>query len=258
MIAMFAFLIAFIIARIVRGKEYAKDWLFDAFAGLCGIIVIGGVVFAYQLIFVSPQKIFTDQQSSISNLAMASNSLSITVSNLHAKVSDLQEQHQRDSSALEAVAAVTGATNGSFIQNAQLLSDKINDIRSDLKKVDDRLLAPKIYDTIDFSDSNRIAVLQRTNGGPVVFFKLKRMPISGTVEGIFQIGNESQTPAIIAGEQRNVVWMIFANLNSLRRATFSFSYLLNKKSTNLIQHIGVKDGKVEFDHTLLSYSDNKE
>ncbi|HZF01098.1 MAG TPA: hypothetical protein VE344_04310 [Methylomirabilota bacterium] len=34
MIAVLTFLIAFGLARKYRGKEYAKDWLFDAVAGV--------------------------------------------------------------------------------------------------------------------------------------------------------------------------------------------------------------------------------
>lgn len=48
-IAVFTFMVAFIVARIKRGKEYAKDWLFDAFAGIIGVIVVACAVFGYEL-----------------------------------------------------------------------------------------------------------------------------------------------------------------------------------------------------------------
>lgn len=253
MIAALVFLIAFLLARILRGKEYAKDWIFDGFVGLAGIVLVGVCVFVYQLVLVMPQKLDSEQRSSISKLSKVTNSLSASIINLSSQVAALEKQHERDSSALEAVAAVTGATNGTFIQNAEHLMDKVTDIQSELSRINDNLYAPQATESFSLIDTNRVTVFYPTNGGPEVFFKLRGVPLQGTVTGMAQGGTVlGQVPLLINGVFRNVAWIVFPELTGLDKTTFIIFYRIDKNQTNIVHNVWTNKGNLMFDHTHLN------
>jgi len=245
-IALFVFVIAITIARQWRGKDYARDWLNDALIGVCAIVVVGIVVLLLET-FLVPINMISEAQMKLESMTNTVFSLEADKSNLDNQRSVLQTTVDKDDAALRAVGAVTGYTNGTFAQNAELILSKVNQMQIELKSLDDRIFAPKRAETFSLSQTNVVTILLTTNRGPEVFLRLKYPPIPESISGIFQGPNNSQTPLILNGFRENVLWFQFPNLDGLDGAKFVITYSVDAKDTNIIHKVSTNENEIYFD-----------
>jgi hypothetical protein len=253
MIAVAVFAVGFLIARKWRGKDYAQDWFTDAVIGFCSIVLVAIGVFCFEVIFVAPAKIIKESQEQVSDLTNQVNTLQSNNTVLIGETNTLQKQVDGDNSALVAVAAVTGYTNRAFAQNAEDILSKLNKIGGDVQKVKNRLYAAESVEKYKVGNTNHVMVRLSPNQGPSIFFRLKYRPIGGTVQATMQCPTE-QSPLIMNGIDKNVIWSNFPNGEDLNQYEFIFSYLIDTENTNIIDRVYTNNGNLFFDNVAVTIS----
>jgi hypothetical protein len=253
-IAGLAFIIVFFIARKLRGKEYANDWLFDAMAGLSSIILIGVVVFFAEILLFVPSKMMEAQQSQIADLTNAVSSLQTTNASLSEDKIKLQTSLNNDETVLKAVAVVTGTTNLPSPENIHKILNDIATMQHEMRKAEDILFGEKKTEVFSPSDTNRVTILISTNAGPRIFFKLKRPAIFSTIECMVQC-KDGQEPMILNGEVENITWMTMTDLVGLDAFHFAFIYSIDPGQTNLVKTIMTNNDSIYFDGVRQIFND---
>lgn len=216
------------------------------------------ISFVISTVFVAPFLKQKSAQTQIGDLTNTVASLSVSNSNLSAENNSLQKTVEEDKTVLKVVAVITGITNGTFAENLEKIPARLDEMQHDLKNTKDRLFANKKQESFRLSDTNRVTVFTGiTNHGPVIFFKLKHVPIENGIRGTVQ-GPAGQYPLLDVGTYENVLWVSFPNLNGLEQVTFFFEYSLNINDTNLIKTVWINNGQIFLNNTHLSLNEPKD
>jgi hypothetical protein len=243
MISGVIFCIMLFCVGVHKGRNFAKDLLLVLIYTTLATVFVGLIILFFEIFFISPSKIYHEQAKQIDTLSGVTNSLFSNITNLSVEKSNLQKKVDADETVIRTVGILTGQTNGTDAEN-------LDEIKTALKKAQDKLFAEKKLAIFRLNETNRVFVFTRTNSGPILFFKLKYAPIKGGVEGFVQSPTGQYPLLDINNFDGNYVGVMVPDLNGLEKCVFTFNYSVDINNTNLFDRVGTNsNGELYFERT---------
>jgi hypothetical protein len=239
-IAILIFTVVFLLARLFRGKEYAQDWLFDAVAGVCAVIIVGVLVFLAETFFVVPARLISEAQNQNSGLTNTVVSLTTSNDNLFTQKGEIQKKYDQDEVVIRAVQTVTGNTNGTSEQNLKNLSVKVEEMQNEIKNSAVKIAADTYVEQFLASDSNRcwILITDTNSNTKLLFLKMKHAPLDFNIQGwVSSPSLPTQSPLTSLNHVHNIVYTYCSGAWSLKDGLFSIQYVKDEDDTNVIKNV---------------------
>jgi len=135
----------------------------------------------------------------------------------------------------------TGLSNQ--LQRTSILQASLDSVQTNVLNQEDQiqdvqflvnnLYSKTVVENISGSDTNNVFVINRTNGPPLVFFRLKHIPIANSVRGIASASGGQFPLMPFSGNTQNML-VTYWNGPDPRANAYNFEYVNNSKDTNLM------------------------
>jgi uncharacterized protein YdaT len=182
-----------------------------------------------------------------------------TTADMHQQLSNHQKQiddHQKELDSVQGKirktqSEVRDSQDDITNQYSKLISIQTNvaaaqaNLEEQQKKIEDveflvRNFFSKTYqEEFAVTDTNRVTIVTYTNGGALVWFRLKHSAVPNSISAVGQMPG-GQTALLPPGNNKNMVYCFFHPGADLKTSSFTIRYLPDSRDTNLWEKIEVR------------------